>query len=366
VQRAQAIKTGFQVTESNARAIAEICARLDGLPLALELAAARIKLLSPQTLLARLERRLEVLIGGGLDLPARQQTLHNTITWGYDLLTHEEQRCFRRLAIFDGGCTLEAAEKVCNAAGDLATPILDLVASLLDKSLIQQVEQDGDEPRLLLLETNREYGLERLLETGELQRLQEVHADYYLAFVEKAAPALYGMHDHVCLERLDRERDNLRAALHFLLERNATDALLWLAASLGQFWLLRGYLNEGQDELSRVLAGNLKCYTKTSLTLKAKVLYIAGKLALWCDQEERAIMALKASLKLFLYLGFNRGIAATLNTLGYITHNRGDVKAAREMHEKALSLYRAAEILAGGRCTKRHFHFIVQRRFSPG
>src|SRR5205807_1726781 len=163
VQRAQVVKPTFVLSEDNAAAIAQICIRLDGLPLALELAAARSKLLSPQALLRRLNHRLAVLTGGRHDAPTRQQTLRNTISWSYDLLTAQEQRCFRRLAIFVGGCTLEAAEAICSGAADRSLPAMDLVPSLLDKSLLQQSDRGAEEPRLLMLETIREYVLEKLV-----------------------------------------------------------------------------------------------------------------------------------------------------------------------------------------------------------
>jgi predicted ATPase len=162
VQRAQALKPGFALTDENAAVIAAICARLDGLPLAIELAAARIKLLPPEALLARLAHQLQVLTGGPRDLPVRQQTLRNTIQWSYDLLTHDEQRLFRRLAVFVGGCRLSAAESVCTVPGDVTMSVLDGLASLLDNSLLHQVEQVGEEARFVMLETIREYGLERL------------------------------------------------------------------------------------------------------------------------------------------------------------------------------------------------------------
>jgi predicted ATPase len=179
LQRAQAIRSDFQLTAANARTIAAICARLEGLPLAIELAAARIKLLPPQALLKRLEDRLQVLTGGNQDLPARQQTLHNTLQWSYDLLTPQEQRLFRLLSIFVGGCSLQAAEAVAQTAGYAALAdttgsnqemeVLDRVVSLLDKSLLQQTEVEAEEPRLLMLETIREYGLACLQEQGELE-----------------------------------------------------------------------------------------------------------------------------------------------------------------------------------------------------
>src|SRR6266699_2307137 len=190
LQRAQAVKPDFQITNANARAIAEICVRLDGLPLAIELAAARMKLFPPKALLARLDQRLSVLTGTSRDVPTRQQTLRNTISWSYNLLDAAEQRLFRRLSVFVGGCTLEAVEAVCADASDggEAGQVLERVASLIDKSLLQQTEQEGQEPRLLMLETIREYGLERLHVNGEMEAARQGHAEYYLRLSEKAEP----------------------------------------------------------------------------------------------------------------------------------------------------------------------------------
>jgi len=186
LQHSQAVNPDFQMTPANARAIASICARLDGLPLAIELAAARVKLLSPQALLARLAHRLEVLTSGAQDVPARQQTLRNTLAWSYNLLDAEEQRLFRRLSVFVGGCTLEAVEALYTTLGDMAAPVLDGVASLIDKSLLQKVEQEGEELHLLMLETIREYALECLAASGEMEVTQQAHAVYYLALAEEA------------------------------------------------------------------------------------------------------------------------------------------------------------------------------------
>ncbi len=191
-QRAQAIKPGFQVTEANARCIAEVCIRLDGLPLALELAAARIRLLSPQALLARLSSRLEVLTGGARTLPARQQTLRETISWSYNLLAPQEQHLFRSLSVFAGGCTLPAAEAIAQAAGLAASSILDGVSVLLENHLLRQEEQPDGEPRLFMLETIREYGLECLTDAGEMETARVTHAAYFLALAEEAEPHLKG------------------------------------------------------------------------------------------------------------------------------------------------------------------------------
>jgi predicted ATPase len=192
VLRTQAIQPAFQVTAANARAIAEICVRLDGLPLAIELAAARSKLLPPQALLARLAHWQELLTGGARDVPARQQTLRNTLQWSYDLLTQEEQRLFRWLSIFVGGCTLEAAEVVCRSGNEQAFSVLEGIASLLDKSLVQQTERERDDPRLVMLETLREFAMDCLEQRGELEDARRAHAGYYLALAEHAEPHLRG------------------------------------------------------------------------------------------------------------------------------------------------------------------------------
>ena len=247
LQRAQAVLPTFELSTANAPAIAELCVHLDGLPLAIELAAARIKLLPPQALLARLGRRLELLTSRAQDVPMRQQTLRNTMSWSYQLLEAAEQRLFRRLSVFVDGCTLEAVEAVCIAEGDtpagMGGAVLDMVASLIDKSLLQQTEHEGEETRLVLLETIREFGLECLQSCGELETSRNAHATYYLALAEEADPHLRGTvwpsHFHAFMPhlaeeatpqwheveqarwvaRLEREQENLRAALGFLLEQ---------------------------------------------------------------------------------------------------------------------------------------------------
>jgi len=201
------------VPPSNARAIAEIGMQLDGLPLAIELAAARIKLLPPQALLKRLSRRLEILTSSMRDLPTRQQTLRNTIQWSCDLLSQEEQRIFRLLSIFVGGCNLEAAEVVCQISGERASSVLDGIASLLDKNLVQQTEREGEEPRLVVLETIREFGMECLIQQGELEAAQREYARYYLSLAESAEPHLYGPEQLLWFDGLERDLGNLRVVL---------------------------------------------------------------------------------------------------------------------------------------------------------
>jgi predicted ATPase/class 3 adenylate cyclase len=220
IQRAQSVKSEFQVTNANAPAVAEICVRLDGLPLAIELAAARIKLLPPQALLARLGQRLAVLTSGARDVPERQQTLRNTIEWSYHLLDAAEQRLFRRLSVFIGGCTLEAIEAVCTTldSNTAVVLVLDGVGSLIDKSLLQQTEQEYGEPRFLMLETIREFGLECLMADGEEEVTRQAHASYYLRLSEQAEPELRGTQQALWLSRLEAEHVNFRSALGWALE----------------------------------------------------------------------------------------------------------------------------------------------------
>src|SRR5947209_1862334 len=261
LERAQAARPDFELTPANARAIAEICVRLDGLPLAIELAAARVKLLPPQALLARLEHRLQVLTGGARDVPARQQTLRNLLAWSYDLLDGKEQQLFGRLSVFVGGGTLEAVEGLSTALGDLPAYVLDGLTSLIDKSLLRQTEQEGQEPRLLMLETIREYGLEVLAASGEMESTRRAHATYYLALAELAELELGGPQQGVWLDRLEREHDNLRAALQWTIEQGEAGGSMEMALRLGgalrRFWWGRGHWSEGRNFLERALATGL-------------------------------------------------------------------------------------------------------------
>jgi len=342
LQRAEAVLPGFQMTSANARAIAEICVRLDGLPLAIELAAARVRLLPPQALLARLSQRLAVLTGGARDVPVRQQTLRNTLAWSYDLLDAAEQQLFQRLSVFVGGCTLEAIEAVCTALGDGdgAGIVLDGVASLINKSLLQQTEQKGDEPRLVLLETIREYGQECLSARGEEEVIRRAHAAYYLRLSETAEPEVEGPQQALWLERLEEEHDNLRTALQWLVQQgeassSSKDLALRLAAALCTFWLIHGHLREGNHWLERILAGSEGCMAG----VRAKALDAAGALAETQGDRDRAERLCKEGLALFRELGDTRGIANTLCRLGGITFARGNRVQARSLAEEALALF---------------------------
>jgi predicted ATPase len=276
VARAQAMQPSFRLTPANANAIAAICVRLDGLPLAIELAAARSKLLPPEALLKRLSRRFEVLTRGAQNLPSRQQTLRNTLQWSYDLLTQEEQRLFRWLSVFVGGCILEAAEAVCQGQGKQGIEVLEGVTSLLDKSLLQRTEQEGEEPRLLSLETIREYGWERLQAAGELAAAEQAHASYYLQVAEEAEPQLKGAEQVAWRKQLEHEQQNLRAAIAWALSSGQPEVALRVSCALWSFWIRQGYPREGSDLLEHVLAGS----AAAPAPLRAKALFAAGALAL--------------------------------------------------------------------------------------
>lgn len=342
LQRVQAVKPGFQLTDANARVVAEICVRLDGLPLALELAAARIKLFSPQELLARLSHRLQVLTGGKQDLPVRQQTLRNTILWSYQLLDAQEQRLFRRLSVFAGGCQLQAAEAVCTALdGEESTGhILENVTSLLDKSLLQTIQQEGKESRLIMLETIREYGLEALAESQEMESARLAHATCYLNLAEQAEPELGGPQQAAWLERLEREHDNLRAALRWSVEPGAAQPAIEMGLRLGgalrRFWLVRGHWSEGQSFLERALAAS----ESIAAPVRAQALIAAANIAVTQSDFDRAEALCQESLALFRKLGDQPGIAFSLYLLAWAARDRDNFVAARSFAEEALVLFR--------------------------
>ena len=345
MQRAQVIQPDFQLTAVNAHAIAEVCMHLDGLPLAIELAAARIKLLPPPVLLERLKHRLDVLTRAPQDLPARQQTLRNTLAWSYDLLTTEEQQLFRRLSVFVGGCTLEAAENVCAALGEStdtrAFSVLDGVASLIDKSLLHRKGQGEQEPRLVLLETVREYGLECLRTSGEVTTAQRTHAAYYLALVRTAEPKLTGVEQGRWLDRLEQEHENLRAALQWLEEQNEIEAALRFARALWIFWWTRGYLKEGRIVLEQLL----RSAEGVAVTVRARALHAAGALAVFQGDVERAKELCGESLNLFRASGNAYGVSASLETLGYVAMTRSEYGLARALLEESLTLHRGMKAI---------------------
>ena len=342
IERAQAVKPGFQLTSTNARAVAEICVSLDGLPLAIELAAARMKLLTAHALLTRLGHRLAVLTSGSQDLPVRQQTLRTTLAWSYDLLTAEEQSLFRQLSVFVGGCTLEAIEALYQSVSNTTTDMLQTITSLLDKSLIQQIEQDGEEPRLLMLETIREYGIECLQAQGELEITRRAHALYYLALAEEANTYLFSAEADRWLERLEQEYGNLRAALEWILEREHEEVrddleiAVRLGVALWRFWTMRGYLSEGRSFLERVLTRS----EHSTRPVRAKVLLAVGMLA-WYQEDFIRIEELAAeALPLYQQLGDRSGVATFLLGMAGVTLHRHNITSARALAEEALAIFK--------------------------
>jgi len=277
LERARAVKPDFEVTVENAPAVAEICARLDGLPLAIELAAARIRVLSPDAILARMGDRLALLAGGARDLPARQRTLREAIAWSYDLLEPVEQRLFARVAPFMGGWTLEEAEAVCGPAEDLGVDVLDGLSSLAEKSLVTVGDASG-ERRFGMLETIREFAVERLEKSGEAAEMRRRHAAAYLALAERAVPAYTRRDRKTWLERLEPEHDNFRAALEWAIEGGEATIALGFTWALWRFWQMRGHLQEGRAWASRALE---MPEAQGQSPERARALEGAGGLAYW-------------------------------------------------------------------------------------
>ena len=344
LERARSVKPNFHVTATNTRTIAEICVHLDGLPLAIELAAARMKLLSPQALLARFGQRLAVLTDGARDVPERQQTLRNTIAWSYGLLGAAEQQLFRRLSVFVRGWTLEAAETVCAAINvsknDVAGVLLDRVNALLDNSLLYRLDADQEEPRFAMLEVIREFALEALTESGELNVAQEAHAAYYLSLVVSGLERRDEVWQGEWLERLEQELDNLRAALQYTLKQmetvpNSTLALR-LGGTLTPFWLWGGHWREGLTFLERALMKR----EGVEEPVLAKALVSAGKLAFQQGDYERAETLARESQALFGKMRDTRGIASALEILGMLSWNKGNLSSAHTLLEEALALYK--------------------------
>lgn len=338
LQRARAILPTFHLTQDNAAIVAEICVRLDGLPLAIELAAARIKLLPPAALLARLSQRLQVLTTGEGTRPERHHTLRNMLKWSYDLLNAEEQQLFQRLSVFVGGCTLEAAAAL-RWVGDetkgSGSSILDGVASLLDKSLLLQVAQEEEEPRLLMLETVREYGLECLRERGEAEISHRTHALYYLALVEEVELHLKGAEQTMWLGRVEREQENVRAALGWLITREESELALRFCTALWWFWHLRGHWSEGRRWFEAALG-----QASEPTVLRARALCCAGNLAYDQDDYGRARPLLEESVALYRTLGLQKELASAPGALGVLLYVQSDLAAARPLLEESEALCR--------------------------
>jgi predicted ATPase len=337
VQRAVAAKPDFELNRENAPAVTEICARLDGLPLAIELAAARVKVLSPSSLLTRLASRLQLLTGGARDLPQRQQTLRAAMDWSYDLLNAAEQKLFRRLSVFVGGCNLEGVEAVCDTKGDLNWDLLDGMASMVDKSLAQQVEQAKGESRFVMLETIREYALEKLKASGEEPLTKRAHAAYCLILAEEEASEPSGAQGTEWIGRFALEHDNFRAGLEWLTENGDAEWGLRLGTALFRFWEIREYLAEGRDRLGRLL----KLAGAAALTkARTRALFAAGVLAGEQGDYASAETLISESQNIARQLGDNTGVAVSLNALAVFARDRGSIAKARALFEETLALWR--------------------------
>jgi tetratricopeptide (TPR) repeat protein len=333
------------LTEENAPAVAEIVRRLDGLPLAVELAAARVPVLSPAALLARLDRRLPLLTGGAQDLPGRQRTLRDTIAWSHDLLSAQEQALFRRLAVFAGGFTVEAAEVVATGgASSHGAPgtVLEGLASLLDQSLLRPQEPTAPggpaEARFTMLETVREYAMERLEISGEAGTIRQAHAAFYLALLEAAQDRLHGPDAPATLDRLEAEHDNLRAALTWATEEEKVEIALKLAHACWRFWWMHSHLDQGRLWLERALA--LQDPGETASALRPRVLVDAGYFARIQGAYGDAVAMGEEALAAARTVGDRHTMASALFLLGLTASDRGELEQARAHHQASLTLER--------------------------
>lgn len=350
VRRARTLLPDFAVDEQNARTVAELCARLDGLPLAIELAAARIKVLSPQAMLERIDDRYAWLRDRSRDATGRHQALLAAIDWSFGLLEEEEQTLFCRLSVFSGGHTLAAAEAVCAAVGDSLSPaaVMDGLESLLDKSLVRREEGPDGEPRFTMLETIQHYARSRLAVRDDANLTHSRHAAYFLALVEKAESSLRGPQQAESLDRLAADHGNLRAALRWLLNERKAAAALRFAAGLWRYWWMRAYLSEGRDALEQVLAlAAAATLDEAGLALRAKVLGGAGSLARDQGNYVQARAWFEESLAICRALGEQAGLAAALNNLGSLAIYQEDYLSAQPLFEESLALRRQAQDTIG-------------------
>lgn len=340
IERARAAKPGFAINNESAPAVAEICHRLDGLPLAIELAAAHIKLLSPQALLRRLDRRLPLLTGGAANLPRRHQTLRNSIAWSYDLLTESEKELFRSLSVFVGGCTLEAAQAICSTQerddqhSASRTPQLDDMAALVDKSLLRHDEQEDGEVRFSMLETIREFAFEELAASGQESATAQRHARFFRQLVERIGPEIEGANQSACLDKLAIEYDNLRAALSWTQRSGDIETGLRIAGPLFHFWYIRGYFSEGRRWLSELLAQE----GDAPPAVRALALNALGNLSGAQSDYVAARECHEQVLALWQTAGNQQGVAIALSNLGNAARLLGEYDRATALFERALAI----------------------------
>jgi predicted ATPase/DNA-binding CsgD family transcriptional regulator len=343
LQRVRTVRPDFELTNSNALAIAQICVCLDGLPLALELAAARMKLFSPQGLLTRLDRRLSLLTSGPRDAPERQQTLKKTIEWSYDLLTGEEQRLFRRLSVFVESCSLQAIEAISEDMKDnQEEPILDIITSLLNQSLLQRSpQQNGQEQRFFLLETIREYALERLQLSGEEETARRMHAEYYLKLAKNLEAKAMGNESSRWITWIESEFENLRAAFNWFLQARDAERVLVMSGSLWAFWLQSTTL-EGCHWITQALECCQDSVTEVHKDTRALALHTASMLEYYRANWQQADKLAEESLDLFRMAGNNAGVARTLITRGIGALLQGRYADAGAMAHESLHLCQKA------------------------
>ena len=336
VERARAVRPDFALTDDNAAAVAAICRRLDGLPLAIELASARLNVLAPEQILSRLERRLNLLASQRRDLPERQRTLRGAIDWSHDLLSEPERALFRRFSVFVGGADLEAVEAVVDPARELGADVLDLAAALVDRSLVRSTDEGG-EARLSMLETIREYASERLAAAGEAREVEARHAAYYLAVAEAAAVPMPDARRNVVFARLDRELGNLRAVIRWSLETRETDIGLRLATALNEFWHVRNHLGEGIGALEDLIGASAE---QGSTTLRARALTVAGGLLTWQADAVRSRSLSEQGLAMAEGLGDVATVAMAKDALAWSTFF-SDPEQALDAFEEAADAARA-------------------------
>ena len=336
VERAAAVKPSFALTAQNAPSVAQICYRLDGIPLALELAAARAKVLPVEEIANRLDDCFRLLSAGSRTAMPRHRTLHATMDWSHELLPEEEQILFRRLSVFAGGFTLDAAESVCAGEGLERDAVLDLLSHLVDKSLVRMREESG-EARYRLLETIRQYGREKLSGSGEAERFRERHAGYYLALAEAAEPELKGAWQVAWLERFEQEHDNLRAAISWSLERSNLQDAARLGWALWLFWWIRGHFAEGRRPMDQALLGEGNAAMPASA--RAQALYVAGTMACGQGDHRSAEPLLDESATLFRELGDRRGVAYALGSAAVLAITQERYERGIVYSEEATDLF---------------------------
>jgi predicted ATPase/Tfp pilus assembly protein PilF len=337
VARARAVKPDFALTDENASTVAEICARLDGLPLAIELAAARTRVLSPASILERLGKRLQLLTGGPRDLPARQQTLRSAIDWSYGLLTEPERSLFRRLSVFRGGARFEAIEAISGAGQSLEDDPLDVLDSLIGKSLLVRADGQRGEPRFGMLETIAEFALEKLLEDArEAEAILREHTALYQALAEEAEPRLVGGEQVAWLGRLDEEHDNMRAVLQRGRERGDAETMLRLCSALWRFWWMRGHLSEGRSWTREALAAD----TTDLGRWRGRALLAASALALFQGDLKEARASAERALVDLEAADDSKGVATAHSRLGQQAWRHGDYESARNHYERSLEIER--------------------------